>query len=209
VLVLNGNGADLAKHCVPAVPTKRISITFRKMDPALHPFSFKDDPELLNIAPLETVVQDAGRSSDEGKSKQPDVQIRNLSKISRGKSSRGRTDAGKAEAGIIGDQPPGHVQAPAVDVLSQQNLHGQHSVSAASSDSAGSSRESRYHSNVPGTQSQGDHLRRHGNGMSSSEDGVESQERRPRMEHRQISLINQTIKDDMDKPRKTRVILDD
>ena len=23
VLVLNGNGADVAKHCVPAVPTKR------------------------------------------------------------------------------------------------------------------------------------------------------------------------------------------
>ncbi|EMS54128.1 putative alpha-ketoglutarate-dependent dioxygenase ABH5 [Triticum urartu] len=32
VLVLNGNGADVAKHCVPAVPAKRISITFRKMD---------------------------------------------------------------------------------------------------------------------------------------------------------------------------------
>jgi hypothetical protein len=24
VLVLNGNGADVAKHCVPAVPTKRL-----------------------------------------------------------------------------------------------------------------------------------------------------------------------------------------
>lgn len=23
VLVLNGNGADVAKHCIPAVPTKR------------------------------------------------------------------------------------------------------------------------------------------------------------------------------------------
>jgi mRNA N6-methyladenine demethylase len=179
------------------------------MDPALHPFSFKDDPELLHIAPLKTVVQDAGRSSNEGKSKQLDVQVRNLSKISRGERSRGRTDAGKAEAGIIGDQPPGHVQAPAVDVLSQQNLHGQHCVSAASCDSAGRSRESRYHSNVPGTLSQADHLRRHGNGMSSSEDGVESRERRPRMEHRQISLINRTIKDHMGKPRKTRVILDD
>ncbi|KAL9269772.1 RNA demethylase ALKBH9B-like protein [Drosera capensis] len=31
VLVLNGNGADVAKHCVPAVPTKRTSITFRRM----------------------------------------------------------------------------------------------------------------------------------------------------------------------------------
>ncbi|KAM0915094.1 hypothetical protein ACQ4PT_011114 [Festuca glaucescens] len=30
VLIINGNGADVAKHCVPAVPSKRISITFRK-----------------------------------------------------------------------------------------------------------------------------------------------------------------------------------
>eukprot|EP00210_Caulerpa_lentillifera_P007696 g7347.t1 len=33
-LVLNGNGADKAKHCVTAVKKKRISITLRKMDPA-------------------------------------------------------------------------------------------------------------------------------------------------------------------------------
>jgi len=26
VLVLNGNGADVAKHCVPAVPTKRFAL---------------------------------------------------------------------------------------------------------------------------------------------------------------------------------------
>jgi hypothetical protein len=26
VLVLNGNGADVAKHCVPAVPTKRFHL---------------------------------------------------------------------------------------------------------------------------------------------------------------------------------------
>ena len=31
VLVLNGNGADVAKHCVPAVSSERVSITFRKM----------------------------------------------------------------------------------------------------------------------------------------------------------------------------------
>ncbi|KAI4337214.1 hypothetical protein L6164_015659 [Bauhinia variegata] len=37
VLVLNGNGADVAKHCVPAVPTKRISITFRRMDVSKRP----------------------------------------------------------------------------------------------------------------------------------------------------------------------------
>ncbi|TVU12742.1 hypothetical protein EJB05_46398 [Eragrostis curvula] len=241
VLIINGNGADVAKHCVPAVPAKRISITFRKMDPAKRPFNFKDDPELLNITPLETGVQDAGRSSDEGRSKVSDVQIRNLSKISRSKRSKGRTSAGKQ--GVLGDQPPGHTQTPAVDLLSQQRTHGQHNVSAASAErnSAGRSRESRDHSNAPGTQSQVDDFRqwsnrsaqdrRHGNGMSSSEDGVESRERRQRMEHRQISLINRTIKDDMDsvsvssresadpsrpmgrtiynKPRRTRVILDD
>jgi len=31
VLVLDGNGADVAKHCVPAVTADRISITFRKI----------------------------------------------------------------------------------------------------------------------------------------------------------------------------------
>mmetsp|Transcript_34707 Transcript_34707/g.48107 ORF Transcript_34707/g.48107 Transcript_34707/m.48107 type:complete len:510 (+) Transcript_34707:60-1589(+) len=31
VLVLKGNGADVAKHCVPAVSCPRISITFRRM----------------------------------------------------------------------------------------------------------------------------------------------------------------------------------
>ena len=34
VLVLDGNGADVAKHCVPAVRADRVSITFRKIDPA-------------------------------------------------------------------------------------------------------------------------------------------------------------------------------
>ncbi|GMH06741.1 hypothetical protein Nepgr_008581 [Nepenthes gracilis] len=52
VMILNGNGADIAKHCVPAVPTKRISITFRKMDDSKLPFAFLHDPDLLNIKPL-------------------------------------------------------------------------------------------------------------------------------------------------------------
>lgn len=30
VLVLNGNGADVAKHCVPAVPTKRYKLNVQK-----------------------------------------------------------------------------------------------------------------------------------------------------------------------------------
>ncbi|XP_042493205.1 RNA demethylase ALKBH9B-like [Macadamia integrifolia] len=52
VLILNGNGADVAKHCVPGVPAKRISITFRKMDDSKMPFKFKSDPELQGLQPL-------------------------------------------------------------------------------------------------------------------------------------------------------------
>jgi len=223
----------------------RISITFRKMDPAKRPFNFKDDPELLNLTPLGTVVQEAGRSSNESRSKLPDAQITNLSKLSRGKRSKGRTSSGKVGGGILGDQPPGHDQAPAVEVLSRQSLHGQRPVSASSAERERSSgrwsREPRYQSNALGMQAQVDDIRewphplaqerRHGNGINSSEDGVESVGRRPRVEHRQISLINRTINDDMEplsissresgdqphantrplynKPRRTRVSLDD
>ncbi|KAM0885347.1 hypothetical protein ACQ4PT_030425 [Festuca glaucescens] len=50
VLVLGGNGADVAKHCVPAVPAKRISITFRKMDAAKVPFGFTPHAMLQNLS---------------------------------------------------------------------------------------------------------------------------------------------------------------
>ncbi|XP_047321900.1 RNA demethylase ALKBH9B-like [Impatiens glandulifera] len=52
VLVLNGNGADVAKHCVPAVPTKRISITFRKMDESKRPVGFVPEHDLQDLQPL-------------------------------------------------------------------------------------------------------------------------------------------------------------
>ncbi|OIT07665.1 PREDICTED: uncharacterized protein LOC109223486 isoform X1 [Nicotiana attenuata] len=52
VLILNGNGADVAKHCVPSVPAKRISITFRKMDDRKLPFAYTPDPELSAIEPF-------------------------------------------------------------------------------------------------------------------------------------------------------------
>ncbi|KAJ4964751.1 hypothetical protein NE237_016600 [Protea cynaroides] len=52
VLVLNGNGANIAQHCVPAVHGKRISITFRKMDVSKMPFNFRHDPELQGLQPL-------------------------------------------------------------------------------------------------------------------------------------------------------------
>jgi len=51
VLVLKGNGADVAKHAVPAVPTRRISITFRKMDPLKVPLGFVEDKELQGVCP--------------------------------------------------------------------------------------------------------------------------------------------------------------
>ncbi|KAI4325809.1 hypothetical protein MLD38_031174 [Melastoma candidum] len=52
VLVLNGNGADVAKHAVPAVPAKRISITFRRMDVSKRPKGYTPEPDLLDIQPL-------------------------------------------------------------------------------------------------------------------------------------------------------------
>ncbi|WVZ82691.1 hypothetical protein U9M48_029927 [Paspalum notatum var. saurae] len=216
VLVLNGNGADVAKHCVPAVPTKRISITFRKMDPAKRPFGFRDDPELLNLTPLGTVAQEVGRSSGEGKNNVPDIQRTNLSKTSRNKRSKGRTSAVIVGSDILGDQTPGHAQAPVAEMLSVQGLRSQRPLSASSAErdgnSAGRPRELRYQSSAPGMQSQSQvddtrewprqlaQERQHGNGMSSRKDGLEFGERRPRAENRQILMINRTINDEMDSP---------
>ncbi|KAG6522904.1 RNA demethylase ALKBH9B-like [Zingiber officinale] len=59
VLILNGNGADIAKHCVPAVPSRRISITFRKMDDSKLPFKYSLDPDLLNLRALPTPAESA------------------------------------------------------------------------------------------------------------------------------------------------------
>ncbi|KAJ8764300.1 hypothetical protein K2173_006040 [Erythroxylum novogranatense] len=49
VLVLNGNAADVSKNCAPSVPTKRISITFRKMDETEQPVGFVPEPDLQGI----------------------------------------------------------------------------------------------------------------------------------------------------------------
>lgn len=199
VLVINGNGADVAKHCVPAVPAKRISITFRKMDPAKRPFGFKDDPELLNITPMEAASEETSRSSDEGKGKQLDVQNKNLgSKTSRSKRSKARASAGKAGlGGILGDQPSQHPQAP----ISSPN-------SEREKESVGRSREPRYPRGEPGVlPHMGDarerlnmlpQERKPGSGVYFVNNGAQSQERRQRMEHRQLLMINRTINDDMD-----------
>ncbi|SPT21056.1 unnamed protein product [Triticum aestivum] len=51
VLVLNGNGADAAKHCVPAVPAKRTpSRSGRWTPPIKVPFGFRPDPLLQSLA---------------------------------------------------------------------------------------------------------------------------------------------------------------
>ncbi|KAI5393613.1 RNA demethylase ALKBH9B [Lathyrus oleraceus] len=65
VLVLNGNGADVAKHCVPAVPSKRISITFRRMDESKRPSGHVPEPDLQGIQPLayEAVQEQSNKSS--------------------------------------------------------------------------------------------------------------------------------------------------
>ncbi|KAL7104049.1 hypothetical protein ACP275_08G220000 [Erythranthe tilingii] len=52
VLVINGNGADVAKHCVPAVPSRRISITFRKMDESKQPYGYVAEPDLQGLEPF-------------------------------------------------------------------------------------------------------------------------------------------------------------
>ncbi|PKU79663.1 ALKBH5 [Dendrobium catenatum] len=51
VLVLNGNGANLSKHCIPTVFYKRISVTFRKMDKAKRSYNFNLDSNFQNMNP--------------------------------------------------------------------------------------------------------------------------------------------------------------
>ncbi|XP_074267957.1 RNA demethylase ALKBH9B-like [Silene latifolia] len=52
VLVLNGNGANVAKHCVPGVPSKRISITFRRMRESKRPVYYAPEPNLQGLKPV-------------------------------------------------------------------------------------------------------------------------------------------------------------
>ncbi|KAH0700172.1 hypothetical protein KY284_014387 [Solanum tuberosum] len=63
VLVLNGNGADVAKHCVPAVPTKRISITFRRMDESKRPTGYVPEHDLHGLQPLSYEADSQKKSS--------------------------------------------------------------------------------------------------------------------------------------------------
>ncbi|KAG1360723.1 RNA demethylase ALKBH5 [Cocos nucifera] len=101
VLVLNGNGADVAKHCVPAVPTKRISITFRKMDENKQPVGFKPETDLQNIQPL-PYDSEAKKLPHQDWNKQPAVESKSFKK---GKKSKGRSAGIKPEQHLYDSQP--------------------------------------------------------------------------------------------------------
>lgn len=73
VLVLKGNGADVAKHCVPAVPAKRISITFRKMDPAKIPFASLPAPAPAPAPARPPAVANASRPPQQEANKASDA----------------------------------------------------------------------------------------------------------------------------------------
>ncbi|GAB2226273.1 hypothetical protein Drorol1_Dr00022074 [Drosera rotundifolia] len=70
VLVLNRNGADVAKHCVPAVPTKRISITFRRMDVSKRPLHYSVEQDLQGLEPLKYGVDMPEKSKSPQKTSQ-------------------------------------------------------------------------------------------------------------------------------------------
>nr|XP_043605944.1 RNA demethylase ALKBH9B isoform X2 [Erigeron canadensis] len=113
VLVLNGNGADVAKHCVPAVPTKRISITFRKMDESKWPIGFVPEPDLQGLEPLPYGSDKLKDNSNLSKPSHPSDRqtvggnVANISKPSQqlyGKAVR-RDDTMDNSKGLLGPQP--------------------------------------------------------------------------------------------------------
>ncbi|XP_031477055.1 RNA demethylase ALKBH9B isoform X2 [Nymphaea colorata] len=59
VLVLNGKGADVAKHCVPGVPSKR------KMDDSKRPVGFVPEKDLQDIEPLPYSANQIRRSESD------------------------------------------------------------------------------------------------------------------------------------------------
>ncbi|XP_020586526.1 uncharacterized protein LOC110028850 [Phalaenopsis equestris] len=96
VLIFNGKGANLAKHWVQAVPSKRISITFRKMDENKRPVWFKLEPDLQNIRPYDLRVE----SSSENNEKDSFVGIRS---VGRAKKFNGRSNGAKGRRNFRND----------------------------------------------------------------------------------------------------------
>ncbi|GAB2268108.1 hypothetical protein Dimus_003086, partial [Dionaea muscipula] len=113
VLVLNGNGADVAEHCVPAVPTESylakflfmISITFRRGKrpfdyvveqdlQELQPLSYGHEASKKPISPSQSTKPTMGRGSRSGTSS--GVESRSVDRIKRGphRVPRGRLSWG-------------------------------------------------------------------------------------------------------------------
>ncbi|XP_075492736.1 RNA demethylase ALKBH9B-like [Primulina tabacum] len=89
VLVLNGNGADVAKHSVPAVPTRRISITFRKMDISKWPAGYVPETDLQGLQPLPDEVDKSRKYSS-----------RSRSSLSKSSGGREQIDRGKGSNSV-------------------------------------------------------------------------------------------------------------
>ncbi|XP_020679484.1 RNA demethylase ALKBH9B [Dendrobium catenatum] len=98
VIVLNGNGANIAKHWVPAAPSKRISITFRKMAENKRPLGFRLEPDLQNIQPYD--LGSATESQTENKEKESFVEIRTMG---RGKKFNGRSNGPRGRRNFRND----------------------------------------------------------------------------------------------------------
>ncbi|KAI3923759.1 hypothetical protein MKW98_011389 [Papaver atlanticum] len=89
VLVFKGNGADVSKHCIPSVPGKRISITFRKMDDSKLPYSFAFNPMFRETQPLmniDTYRSRQNRLGNDGKDDDDEFLIRPKKRVQRYKS---------------------------------------------------------------------------------------------------------------------------
>ncbi|KAL0926802.1 hypothetical protein M5K25_003054 [Dendrobium thyrsiflorum] len=98
VIVLNGKGANIAKHWVPAAPSKRISITFRKMVENKRPLGFRLEPDLQNIQPYD--LGSGTESHTENKEKESFVEIRT---IGRGKKFNGRSNGPRGRRNFRND----------------------------------------------------------------------------------------------------------
>ncbi|XP_020113100.1 uncharacterized protein LOC109727393 [Ananas comosus] len=199
VLVMNGNGADLAKHCVPAVPTKRISITFRKMDETKRPIEFIPEPDLQNIVPLpyDSGVNESPLHGDKGTTSA--VQDKREGKNYKARRSRGRSGP-RRDQRFQERQPVLHDQIAPTEKSPLPRMDGQHAMTGDTAergrDLAENSIESESKSDSQGTQlhrCDGDeHIkwstqgRRFEEGTGSVEDNRQYADRRVRIDQRNI-----------------------
>ena len=64
VLVLDGNGADVAKHCIPSVRARRVSITFRRIGDAKREACHSGEPAAPNALSAAAAVLPTCRDRD-------------------------------------------------------------------------------------------------------------------------------------------------